>query len=627
MRATRLLKTATYGFCFMACSIVQHGTLDAAIFIVTTTANAGVGSLRQAIIDANANLGPDTINFNIAGAGVHTIIPLTPLPTITETVTIDGYTQPGSAPAVGITPATILIEIDGTSAGVANGLTLFSTPSNGSIITGLVINRFSLAAIAISGSNDNQILGNYLGLNATGTAVPGAMATGISISVGSTNNKVGSADSADRNLIIGTTNGVSNSGTFNSIEGNYIGTDATGTVGLAGNVGIGISLLGNNNVVVNNLISDRSTGILVFLSSFNAIQGNLIGTDVTGTLPLGSITGILLSNGAVSNLVGGSLPIERNIVSGNLRGVVIAVGSTNSVQGNFIGTDITGTLPLGNTTSGIQIVSGAANNLVGGPSVSQGNVISANAADGIAIQTLAATNTIQNNFIGTNAAGQNLGNGSAGISINTDSGNLTISNTIAFNGGAGVAMLPNDDTSVTSVGNSILNNAIFSNVGLGIDLRNNGVTLNDLQDPDLGPNRLQNFPTLLSATRNGSTVTINFALNSLPSITFRLQFFNNLVADPSGFGEGQQFLGETSVTTDGAGNAVGSATFFLDPVNFITLPFVSSTATNTSTGDTSEFSNNITITANNSITANTVFFEVVLPADISPSCPIINFVD
>jgi parallel beta-helix repeat protein len=669
--------------------LVAPCQLQAAIFTVTTTADAGVGSLRQAIIDANANLGADTINFNIAGAGVQTITPLTPLPTITETVTIDGYTQPGSAQASFGVPATILIEINGTSAGAgASGLVLSGAASNGSVITGLIINRFAVDGIIILNSNDNFILGNYLGTDALGTVALPNGANGITVNNGA-NNGIGSAAATDLNLLSGNGNhGISfiNSSTSNRVQGNFIGTDATGTLAVPNvNQGIIIQLSSSSNLVggfggeLNVISGNTSDGILIQTGAmFNVIFGNFIGIDVTGLVALGnSLSGVLVTsnfNTVDSNVISGNLrgvsflsgasfntifnnfigtdvggsvalgnttqgvlisnlctnnTVISNTISGNgLQGLVIQLSSSaNEVQANKIGTDPSGTAPLGNGTRGIQIQASAFNNLIGGfDAINQGNVISSNASDGILIQTSAASNSIMNNFIGTNAFNQSLGNGGAGVFINTDSNNITSDNIIAFNVGAGVAMLPNDDTSVTSVGNSILNNSIFSNDGLGIDLRNNGVTPNDFQDPDLGPNRLQNFPVLLAATRNGSTVSVNFTFNSLPNVTFRLQFYNNTVPDPSGFGEGELFLGETTVTTDGAGNAAGIAMLPLQSLNFVTLPFVSSTATNTSTGDTSEFSNNVALIQNDNVVVNRTYFEIATAVAIAPICPSITFV-
>ncbi|OLE00244.1 MAG: hypothetical protein AUI36_44510 [Cyanobacteria bacterium 13_1_40CM_2_61_4] len=137
---------------------------QAATFTVTTTADDGPGSLRQAIIVSNLNMGPsaNVINFNIPGVGVKTISPLSPLPTITAPVTIDGFTQPGSG------SSGLLIELDGTNAGAnANGLTITSGHCN---IYSLVVNRFNAAGVSIQTGDGNLIAGNRIGTDPAGNA-------------------------------------------------------------------------------------------------------------------------------------------------------------------------------------------------------------------------------------------------------------------------------------------------------------------------------------------------------------------------------------------------------------------------------------------------------------------------
>jgi hypothetical protein len=214
-----------------------------ATFSVTNTLNSGAGSLRQAILDANATAGPDIIAFNIPGGGVQTIAPTSPLPTITDAVTIDGYSQPGASPntlSVG-SNAVLLIELSGASAGSgAVGLTITAA---GSVIQGLVINRFSAHGIRITGAGatGNVIAGNYIGTNATGTAALPNIGSGVRIDTGAQANRIGTngdgvADDAERNVISGNgTQGVriTGSGTnSNVVAGNYIGTNATGTAAL-----------------------------------------------------------------------------------------------------------------------------------------------------------------------------------------------------------------------------------------------------------------------------------------------------------------------------------------------------------------------------------------------------------
>src|SRR3954469_1404354 len=208
-------------------------SLSAATYTVTTTADSGAGSLRQAITDANGNAGHDTIEFNITGSGVHTIAPATVLPTITDQVTIDGYTQPGASantngPSQG-TNAVIHVEIDGTALGFgSNGLV-----SNAGNVTirGLAINRCLNAGIQVGGGGSGTyIFGNFLGTDATGESRPGPQAYGVEIET--TAVAVGGPNPADRNLISGNDSAqvlVGDAGGTNSaIKGNLIGTNAAG---------------------------------------------------------------------------------------------------------------------------------------------------------------------------------------------------------------------------------------------------------------------------------------------------------------------------------------------------------------------------------------------------------------
>jgi hypothetical protein len=167
------------------------GIAQALTFTVISTADSGVGTLRNAIILANTTPGADTIAFNISGAGVHTITPLTALPAITEAVTIDGYTQPGASAntLANGDNAKLMIELDGSAPGLGNvsGLTI---NADNCAVRGLVINRFQQNGIDIN-ADDNVITGNFIGTNAAGTAAlgntgQGVFVDGIGNSVGGT---------------------------------------------------------------------------------------------------------------------------------------------------------------------------------------------------------------------------------------------------------------------------------------------------------------------------------------------------------------------------------------------------------------------------------------------------------
>ena len=390
-------------------------------FSVTNTNDSGNGSLRKAILDANARLGADTIKFSIPGTGVKAISPATELPEITDPVVIDGYTQPGSKkntkPTSGL-DAVILVELSGLNAG-QDALGLDVKASN-VVVRGLAVNRFTFAGIQISDG-----------------------ATGV------------------------------------KIEGNFIGTDATGVLDRGNEDGV-------------------------------SMKGNVVGDGAGG-----------------NNTVGGASPNQRNLISGN-NGTAVSLGGTgsNKVQGNLIGVKKDGTSILGGSDEGV--LAGSPRNTIGG------------AVPGEA-------------------------------------------NTIAFNFGAGVRVDGNFST-----GNRILNNSIFSNGGLGIDLEgSSGRTANDSGDIDSGANTLQNFPVLSSAsTSAGRGTTVTGELDSTPGKTFSVRFFSN----PRGEDEGKTFIGQKSVTT----NAQGRASFTFQPSQALSGGNVTATATNGG-GNTSEFSDPVPV--------------------------------
>lgn len=643
--ATVCLLTSFASIIFVAARNESSANTAALTLAVINTNNDGPGSLREAILNANASVGLDTIVFNIPGSGPHVINPQTMLPEITDPVVIDGTTQPGYA-------GSPVIVLDGNGLSDASGLVI---RAGGSTVRGLAIVRFGIGIVLRDGDN-NVIQGNYLGIDPTGSA----LGNNTAINISSSKNFIGGITAATRNIISGNRFGISVAGNDNGIHGNFIGTNAAGTEAIpnaewgvllgsglgtnnlvggaapgAGNLisgnQLGILIIGSGNTVQNNLIGTdvtgtkpipNSTGIesrvpntligglaagdrnvisgnirgLVFGGTGSKLQGNFIGTDVTGTLPLSNVVGVEASDGA---LIGGTVPGARNVISGNaINGpngnIMLPVNSSGgvTVQGNYIGTDLTGTRAIGPTTTGILIRS--SNNVIGGTAPGAGNLISGNII-GIRVgggsQNGVAGNIIQGNLIGLNALGTApLPNRLHGIEVvasdeNTIGGTQNgAANKIAFNGLTGVVI-------TQGTGNSIRGNSLFSNAGLGIDLGGfatgtAGVTPNDPNDADNGSNNLQNFPVLTSITSVGNNTTIQGSLNSTPNTTFQIDFYTSAALDSSGNGEGAQFFNTTSVTTDGSGNATINASF---PVALGTGRVVTATATDPS-GNTSEFS-------------------------------------
>ncbi len=531
--------TALLGIGLMSAAVCSSAT-----FTVTNTSDSGSGSLRQAILDANTNPGADTIAFNIPGQGVHTISPLSPLPPLTDDagVTIDGYTQPGASPntlAAGDN-AVLLIELDGSSES-PNGAGL-ALAASANVIRGLIVGRFD-TGIFIEAGSGNSVTGCFLGTDSSGS-VAAPNRNGLALQFVST---------------------------INPIVGSTVGGDVPG----------------NRNLISGN----TETGMSAFGVSDCTIAGNFIGTDRTGTsaLPNGSDgVGIGFSSQTV---VGGSTQGSRNIISGNTGNGVVSYASFGSrIQGNFVGTDVTGTVGVPNG-GGIACESDVGT-FVGGASSGLGNVIGANRSDGIQIFYNASSDFILGNFIGTDPSGTiPLGNGKNGVLIWISSARTTLggappsaSNVIAFNGGAGIAI--GRDSSDASNDNRISGNSIHDNAGLGIDLGSDGVTLNDDCDSGRGPNLLQNYPLLASVVPSDGSTTIQGTLNSVPNTHFIVEFFSNGLCDPSGFGEGEKYLGYAYILTDASCNASFEVTL---PVTVATGSFVTATATDPA-GNTSEFS-------------------------------------
>jgi hypothetical protein len=497
----------------------------ASTFVVTSTADSGLGSLRRAILDANAHPGADSVVFNIPGSGVHTITPFTALPTISDAVTIDGSTQPGFT-------GSPIIELDGSGAGAnVDGLRI---TAGSSVVSGLVINRFSSDGMELSGNGGNIVKGCFIGTDATGSLDLGNAFRGLNIA--SSNNTIGGTTAAARNVISGNNN--------------------TGIFMTAGTTG-------------------------------NLVQGNFIGTNAAGTRAIGNGTGVATegqSANSSSHTIGGTATGARNIISGN-NGPGISIGGTLSgslVQGNFIGTDVTGSVAVGNVSDGVLINFGSANNTIGGTTAAARNLISGNGGNGV--RSDYHPNTVQGNFIGTQANGVSpLGNGLNGVLVNSTVDNAIggsaggAANTIAFNGGAGVL--------VRGTSSPVSSNAFFANASLGIDLDGDGVTPNDPCDGDAGSNNRQNTPVITSASSAGGTTTIEGTLNSTPNMTFTIEFFSNAACDPSGFGEGEMLIGSATVTTNGGCLASFAVTL---PIAIPSGSFITATATDPN-GNTSEF--------------------------------------
>ena len=294
--------------------------------------------------------------------------------------------------------------------------------------------------------------------------------------------------------------------------------------------GTGSVLIKSNLICGGGLISVDVRGSVNLASSSNRLEGNFIGTDATGTRSFGLPSGVVIGSGGVGNVIGGTNAGSRNLISGGGYGVRIG-GSSNIVQGNLIGTQNDGVNPLGNFFDAVLVQNSF--NLIGGVNAGEGNII-------------------------------------------------------AFNNGAGISV-------TAGTNNALLGNSIFGNTNLGIDLGALGVASNDFGDLDVGANHLQNFPILTAVRNIGSGTIFEATLNSRANTSYRIEFFANTNCHTSGNGQGRLFLTATATTTDASGNA---AIFFNHPLPVPAGQFVTATATDVN-NNTSEFSPCLTVINDN----------------------------
>ena len=532
----------------LAAGLTMSATLAfGATFTVTTNADSGAGSLRQAMTDANTNPGADTIQFNIVGSGVQTITPATPLPPITEAVTIDGYTQPGASantqPVGQGLDTVIRVEISGAA---TTGMGLDVRASNVTI-RGLAINRFSQYQIDGNSSFNHsnlKIEGCFIGSSPDGLLgyyVPG-----------------GATEISDPNLAIG------------------------GSTPAARNL---ISLWTNATAII---ISGDASGF---------VRGNLIGTDISGARRMPGLVSqgtafSLLNTGAL--FIGGPLASDGNVVAGFGHSINMGSG-TCTIQGNFIGVDAQQNSVIYSGEAGIYVT--AAGSVIGGSTTAgEGNVIGGHDY-GIILDAPVAT--LEGNFIGTDkTATKILGNRAMGILVST--GGQTIggiqpgkANVLAYNGAVGVLV---EGLSLNPIrGNRMFKNGfggVHSGQAMGIDLHFSatpgGPTPNDDGDADPGANERQNHPIITSAAPEGGGTRVIGTLNSLASTTFDLDFYSNSVCldRPRDLPQAEFYLGSTQITTDASGNA----SFNLVLVNPIPAGAAVTAAATDPNGNTSELS-------------------------------------
>ena len=347
-------------------SDVMDGSTSSIANLIANKGSDGFISLREAITAANNTTngagGPDRIQFNISGAGPHLIQPSSALPTITDPIVIDGWSEPDFS-------GNPVVRLDGNSAGAGIDGLSFASGADGSYVRGLMITRFNRYGIQIaSGADGISLFGNWIGTTGTGSTGVGNSNTGINVQ--GANTIIGGAGNNEGNVV-----------TNNGNEGiNLTGTGATGTI----------------------------------------IKGNYIGLDPDGATGSGNAdVGIALLSGSHNTVIGGALMAERNLISNNFEGIEVN-SNNNIIQGNFIGTDVTGTLNRGNDSDdGVEIQGSATGNQVGGVETGAGNLIAFNALNGVHVKG-GTNNPVLGNFIHSNS-GLGIDLGTSGVTSN-DSG-------------------------------------------------------------------------------------------------------------------------------------------------------------------------------------------------------------
>jgi CSLREA domain-containing protein len=415
-----------------------------------------------------------------------------------------------------------------------------TTPGAQNLISGNAENGIDFLDFAEgTTTSGNVVQGNLIGTDRSGTAAVPNGEDGVHFDNFPVNNLVGGTTGAARNVISGNVDDgvgmdLKQFDHHEVIQGNFIGTDVTGTVALANGNGVHING-GRKNLISGNVISGNSAQGIAIENTFgapesargNVIQGNLIGTNAAGTAAMENTTGIVI-DGQPDNVIGGTSPAARNVVSGNGIGILVGNATGTVIQGNLVGTNTAGASGIPNLEVGISLA-GSNQTLVGGTVVGARNVVAFN----------------------------------AGLVSGTDG--------VVIDGGTG---------------NSVLGNSISANSGLGIDLDDDGVTPNDDGDVDAGTNDLQNFPAVTSARSNGSVTHVKGTVSGRPSTKVVVEFFSNPSCDPSTHGEGKRFLGRRTLPTGPSGTGSFDIVF---SVGTTVGHRITATETNPG-GSTSEFS-------------------------------------
>jgi len=621
-------------------NLAQSGRTAAVENLVFMLPNGSTGAGGSLSLTGGLRAG-----LNAFTAGIATIAPGSALPPISTSMVIDARAQPGWAG----TPI-LELDGSGAGAGIDGFVVSASTTTSSTTLAGWVINRFTGHGVSISGGNGVKVVGNHVGTNAAGTAAAANAGSGIYASSG-THTVGGTTAADRNLLSGNAGSGVQFSGAGGSVMGNYIGVNAAGTAAVAnsfgvyfddatggtiggttagagnlisGNINHGVfaksgsptttvgntiglnaagsaaipngtgvqfqfhsgGVVGGTTAAARNVISGNTgAGVNIVSHGGHTISGNYIGTDPAGTAAFPNGGGGLVIAGPGGNTLGGTTAGAGNVISGNTGTGVRLTSPDNSVAGNLIGLNAAGTAALANSTDGVSV--GAANNTVGGTTSGARNVISGNGAAGIKVT--AGSATIQGNHIGVAGDGSAAaGNAINGIHVSGTSATTTIGGSAA---GAGNIIANNTGKGVVFASGTpaltISSNAIYANTSIGIDLGDNGVSVNDGAKTTGQPNQAMDSPVITAARARGNQLTVAGYVGTAAGQSLfagsRVEVFVSDV-DASGFGEGRTYLG--ALTADASGNFSGTVTM---PYNALRAGSVlTGTATDTS-NNTSEF--------------------------------------
>jgi len=525
-------------------------------------------TLRAAIDEANARGGASTVNFDVPGASIPVIVVSEVLAAKSQ-ITIDGTTQPGGGK----------VELDGgvTDAESACSVSMFDRFHDGlildgppSVVRGLVLHSFPGYALTLGGNGGHSVVDSFVGTDATGT-----VARGNGLVCDSLQPAIGSGRGAGI-LVVSPSNHIGAAGEGNVISGNQVRHPF------------------EHEPHCQQIVTPA--GVSILNASGTVVEGNIIGLDPSGTsfvdVPdfqsscgLDTQIGVVVKD-STGTRIGGTAAAARNVITAGDVGVLLDGSTGTTIEGNYIGTDATGTVdPAPDLTLAVGVNGGGSGTHI------TGNVISANGTG----LFLDSDVVVEDNLIGVAADGRaSLGNTERGVSI-YGSGNRLARNTIAYTRtttetyGQGVEIVGNGSGELP-MGNRLTENRIFGNGRLGIDLRvppESGVTGNDQGfDVDSGPNGYQNFPEIGGATQVSGGVHLNGSLDSAALTTFTVEVFASPDCDDSGNGEGARFLGSFDLTTGPLGDAFIDRTV-MSPVTLGER--ITATATDPN-GNTSEFS-------------------------------------